>query len=182
MYVLTEPNPEGVERARPLKWLPVAYPDQDAFPGARWHFDCEAIFTFAGKVYFLTKHRASGQIGTSETGSNLYRLDTAYTDRVNILTKVDSHANLGGWVTGAELSPDGRTLAVLCEGPVQSVWLFDTPRSGDKFLSSRARRLVFTGARQCEAVCFDDNTTVIVTNEQRDVFRLRVSDFTPTAR
>ncbi len=123
VYVLTEPNPEAVDRTRTRKWLPVAYPDQDTFPGDRWHFDCEAVFVFGGKLHFLTKHRASRQIGTPETGSNLYRLTTDYTDRVNVLEKVDSHRDLGGWVTGADLSPDGKTLAVLCQGPVQSVWL-----------------------------------------------------------
>lgn len=182
VYVLTEPNPEAVDRARVLRWLPVAYPDQDAFPGDRWHFDCEAIFVFRGKLYVLTKHRASRQIGVPETGSNLYRLDSAHTDRVNVLKRVDGHLDLGGWVTAADLSPDGKTLAVLCQGPVQSVWLFDAPRSGDRFLSSTARRLVFTGARQCEAICFDGDDQLLVTNEQRDLFRLSVKDFHPVRR
>ena len=181
VYVVTEPNPEATDRARPLKWLPVAYADQDAFPGDRWHFDCEAVFASRGKLYFVTKHRASGKIDVPEASASLYRLDTAHTDRVNVLTRVDSHPDLGGWVTAADLSPDGRTLAVLCQGPVQSVWLFDAPRSGDRFLSGRARRLVFTNARQCEAVCFDGNDSLIVTNEQRDLFRLPVSDFAPVA-
>ncbi len=160
VYVLTEPNPEAVDRTRTRKWLPVAYPDQDTFPGDRWHFDCEAVFVFGGKLHFLTKHRASRQIGTPETGSNLYRLTTDYTDRVNVLEKVDSHRDLGGWVTGADLSPDGKTLAVLCQGPVQSVWLFDAPRSGNKFLSSRARRMVFTGAEEsCRCLCVNLSNT-----------------------
>lgn len=179
VYVLTEPNPEATDRARVLKWLPVAYPDQDAFPGDRWHFDCEAVFVFRSRLYLLTKHRASRQIGTPETGTNLYRLDTAHTDRVNVLTKVDSHRDLGGWVTGADLSPDGRTLAVVCQAPRQSVWLFNAAGGGDRFLSGAARRMVFTGAKQCEAVCFEDNETLLVTNEQRDIFRLRVGDFEP---
>ncbi len=58
VYVLTEPNPEAVDRTRTRKWLPVAYPDQDTFrrPAA---LDCEAVFVFGGKLHFLTKHRAS---------------------------------------------------------------------------------------------------------------------------
>ena len=182
VYVLTEPNPLATDRARILKWLPIAYPDQDAFPGPRWHFDCEAVFVFQGKLYLVTKHRASGKIDVPETGANLYRLDTAHTDRVNVLTKVDSHPDLGGWVTGADVSPDGKTLAVLCQGPVQSVWLFEAPAAGDRFLSGRARRRVFTNARQCEAVCFESNDSLIVTNEQRDLFRLSVRDFAPAVQ
>ncbi len=180
LYVLAEPNPEATFQTRPLKWLPITYPDQSEYPGMkRWQFDCEAMFVYRSKPYFITKHRVPGRIEGAGPGANLYRLDTMHTDKVNKLTKVDGAADLGGWVTSAKLSPDGRTLAVLCESPVSSVWLFETPRSGDKFLSSRARRLVFTGAKQCEAVCFDGNDTVVVTNEQRDIFRLPVSDFAP---
>jgi hypothetical protein len=181
VYVLPEPNPDAVPRARVLKWLPVAYPDQNAFPPERWDFDCEAVFVYRGKLHFLTKHRTGPAYDHPGTGTNLYRLDTDHTDRVNVLTKVDSHPDLGGWVTGANLSPDGKTLAVLCQAPVQSVWLFEVPSRGDRFFSRPARRLVFTEARQCEAVCFDGNDSLIVTNEQRDLFRLKVSDFTPAA-
>jgi hypothetical protein len=179
VYVLREPNPDAVERARVLKWVPVAYPDQKAFPGDVWHFDCEAAFVFKHKLYFLTKHRAFGQSGAPETGTKLYRLDKQKTDEVNVLTLVDRHANLGGWVTAADMSPDGKTLAVLCQYPEQSVWLFDTPARGDKFLSSAARRFVFSNAQQCEAVCFIDDANLLVTNEQREMFILKVADFTP---
>jgi len=182
VYVLPEPNPTAVASQRALKWLPVAYPDQKAFPDpSNWHFDCEAVFMYRGKFHCITKHRAPGKIGTPETGANLYRLDTQYTDRVNVLKKLDSAADLGGWVTGADVSPDGKTLAVLCQAPVASVWLFDISRGGDRLLSGPARRLILTGARQCEAVCFTDDATLLVTNEQRDIFRLLVSEFSPVS-
>lgn len=178
LYVLPEPNPEAVDRAYVLKRLPVAYPDQKAFPDpTNWHFDCEAIFVYRGKVHLLTKHRAPGQIGVPETGTNLYRLETQHTDRVNRLKKLDGKADLGGWVTGASVSPDGKTLAVLCHAPVASVWLFDLGKTGDRLLSGRARRLILTGANQCEAVAFEDETHLLVTNEQRDIFRLSVDEF-----
>jgi hypothetical protein len=180
VFVLPEPNPQAVERARAVKWLHVAYPDQTAFPGDIWRFDCEAVFFFRGKLHFLTKHRISRQIGFPENGTNLYRLDTQYTDRVNVLKKLDGLSDLGGWVTSADVSPDGKTLAVLCHMPVSSVWLFDVSGSGDRMLSTRpARRLVFTGAQQCEAVCWESDASLMVTNEQRDIFRLNVRDFRP---
>jgi hypothetical protein len=180
VYVLPEPNPEAIDRAHVLGRLPVAYPDQRAFPDpANWHFDCEAVFFYRGKLHVLTKHRMAGMIGIPETGSNLYRLDTRHTDRVNVLKKLDGVRDLGGWVTGADVSPDGRTLAVLCHAPIASVWLFDLGGTGDRLLSGRARRRILENAQQCEAVCFDDNDTLIVTNEQRDVFRLKASEFAP---
>jgi hypothetical protein len=178
VYVLPEPNPQVIDRARVLKWLPVAYADQTAFPPEKtWPFDCEAVFFYKRKLYFVSKHRIDSS-GTPDKSANLYRLDTAYTDRVNLLKKIDSNADLGGWVTGADLSPDGKTLAILCHYPVASVWLF-TATEGDKFLSGKARRLIITNADQCEAVCFADRETLLVTNEQRAIFRLNVKDFAP---
>jgi hypothetical protein len=176
VYVLPEPNPQAVERARVLKWLPVAYPEQTAFPpeGA-WPFDCEAIFVYKHKLYFVSKHRL-GSNGMPDKSANLYRLDTKHTEQVNVLKKVDSRADLGGWVTAADLSPDGKTLAVLCHYPVASVWLF-TAKEGDRFLSGNARRMILTNAEQCEAVCFADRDTLLVTNEQRALFRVNVGDF-----
>jgi hypothetical protein len=181
VYAVPEPNPEAVERTHILKRLPVVYPDQGAFPDpVRWHFDCEAVFVYKGKLHFLTKHRIAGQINLPETGANLYRLDTQHTDRPNRLKKLDGLPDLGGWVTGADVSPDGKTLAVLCHAPIASVWLFELGKTGDRLLHGAARRLVLEGAKQCEAVCFADNDTLLVTNEQRDIFRLRTEEFAPT--
>jgi len=172
VYVLPEPNPRATDRQRVLKFLPVAYPGQKTFPGEQWHYDCEALFVFHGKLYFVTKHRAPGQINGPEISADLYRLDTAYTDKVNPLVKVDSKSNLGGWVTAANLSPDGKTLAVLTNFPIASVWLFQTPASGDKFLSSPARQITVTNVKQAEGLCWTDGKTLLITNEQREWFQV----------
>lgn len=170
VYVVKEPNPEATLQAHTLKRLPVAYPDQKAFPGDVWHFDCEAIFVFQGKLYFLTKHRAPRQLSTPENGTKLYRLDTQHTDRVNTLTLVDTHNDLGGWVTAAAMSPDERRLAVLCQAPQQSIWLFERPTHGDKFLTEgKAKRIPIQNGKQCEAIEWVDNRRLVVTNEQREI-------------
>ncbi len=181
VYVVKEPNPFETDKTRALRWIPIAYPDQTEFPGKVWHFDCESVVVFRHKLYFLTKHRAGGQIGIPEPGTKLYRLDSMDTDRVNVLTKIQEVKSLGGWVTDASLSPDGKMLAVLCQFPTQSVWIFDTPKTGDHFLSSTVRRLAFTGGRQCEGVCFVDNNTLLINNEQRDIFKVLVKDFKKVA-
>lgn len=171
VYAVKEPNPEVTIQAHVLKRIPVAYPDQKAFPGDVWHFDCEAVFVFQGKLYFLTKHRAPRQLATPENGTKLYRLDTQHLDRVNVLTLVDSHSDLGGWVTAAAMSPDRRVLAVLCQAPQQSIWLFERPARGDKFLSDgKARRIPIRNGKQCEAIEWIDNKQLVVTNEQRELF------------
>jgi hypothetical protein len=183
VYTVTEPNPAAVEGAHFVQRLPIVYPDQSAYPDpTSWHFDCEAIFVYKKRLHLLTKHRVPGRIGTPEAGTNLYRLDTQHTDRPNVVKKLDSVADLGGWITAADLSPDGKTLAVLCEAPVASVWLFSLGKTGDRLLSGAARRLILEGAKQCEGICFDSDNELIVTNEDRDLFRLRTADFAVVSR
>lgn len=177
IYVLKEPNPRETVRTHVLKRIPVAYPDQKAFPpeGA-WRYDCEALFVFQGKLYLLTKHRPARQPDTPDPSTTLYRLDSEATDRINTLTKVDEHPNLGGWVTAAAMSPDEQVLAVLCQAPQQSVWLFQRPPQGDRFLSEgKATQIRFTNGKQCEAIEWVDNETLIITNEQREIFVIKVS-------
>jgi hypothetical protein len=173
VYVVCEPNPRAIEWMRPLKWIPIRYPDQKEFPAREWHFDCEAVFFADGKLYFLTKHRADRQINRGERGTKLYRLDTQHTDRVNVLTLVEKNAELA-MPTAADVSPDGKKLAVLT---VLALWVFEKPESGDKWLSGKARKALLPRARtkQAEAVCWDDDETLRLANEQRDLFRVKLA-------
>ena len=112
VYVVSEPNPNYVHKTRAAKFLPIRYPDQLQYPAKQWHFDCEAVFTFEGKLYFLTKHRQPGKPMAWEPGTKLYRLDTRHTDQQNVLTLVDHHSGIT-LATGADVSPDSDRLAIL---------------------------------------------------------------------
>lgn len=169
IYVVPEPNPASTTKATPTKFVPVRYPDQTAFPPAQLQFDCEAVFYLRGKIYMVTKHR-NGMLPADS--AKLYRLDTMNAGTPNTLTKLDQITGLGGWVTSAAVSPDGTKLAVLCQALGQSVWLFDANAAGDKFFSGTKRKIPLSGLRQAEGICFDGNGVVVITNEQRDLFRL----------
>ena len=107
-----------------------------------------------------------------EHGANLYRLDTMHTDQDNVLTRIDSNSDMLA-VTGAELSPDGQTLAVIS---YEALWLFDRPETGDKWLSSSFRRYWLDGdvLDQVESVVWDGDNIIMLSNEQRDLFRLNL--------
>ncbi len=177
IYVLPEPNPRQIAQARALKFIAVRYPTQEKFPGAQWHYDSEAMFVFRGKLYFLTKHRQPGKIGEWESGTVLYRLDTMATDRVNVLTRVDMHDEVAV-VTAADLSPDGTRLAVLC---YTALWIFEAPKGRDRWLSGRAYMtplaIDFTG--QAEAVAWRDNKTLLIGNEESELFLVTADEVPP---
>ena len=177
VYVVNEPDPLAIPRMRALNYLPVRYPDQDDHPGDVWHFDCEAVFVADGALYFLTKHRQSRQIGAGAPGTKLYRLDTEHTDRENVLTLLGRREDVSQ-VTAADMSPDGSRLAV---ATYTALWLFERPADGDDWLSGKAWRLDLdtAQAKQLEALAWEDAASLRLTNEQRDLFRARVEDFTP---
>ena len=177
VYAVNEADPRTVATMRALKFIPIRYPDQRTFPAERWHFDCEAVFAADGKLYFLTKHRRPGEQASFEPGVKLYRLDTEHVDRENVLTLVGQREDVV-LATGADLSPDATRLAV---ATYSALWIFDRPEAGDNWLAGDASRLKLktSVAKQLEAIAWDDAATLRLINEQGDVMRARVSEFSP---
>ena len=175
IYMLSEIDPTASTRTAVIKKLPVVYPEQTEYPAGLRHFDSESLFVDDGALYLITKHRSSaGLVGNFEPGANLYRLDTNFDDRDNVLTKIDSSPELTA-ATGADLAPDGQTLAVIS---YNALWLFTRPPAGDQwFTAGTGRRYVLDRDvfRQAEAITWENADTLLITNEQRDIFRVPVA-------
>lgn len=172
IYVLGEIDPAASTQAAVISRIPVRYPDQVDFPPSDRHFDSESLFAADGQLYVITKHRRSGSGGNWEPGAKLYRLDTRHSDESNLLTLIDSNPDIEA-ATAAELSPDGSRLAVLS---YEALWLFERPAEGDQWLSSEFTKIVLNPdqVRQAEAIAWEDDSTLLFLNEQRDMFRLFV--------
>ena len=82
-----------------------------------------AVFVRNGNIYVLIKNR-------SNSNTKLYRHDNPITDAINSLTFVD-YFDIGGLVTGSDLPPDGKYVAVLT---YRSVWLFEPGENESLFL------------------------------------------------
>jgi hypothetical protein len=188
VYEFIEPDPTESGPLKPERFIPVRYSDQEGFPPTdRWHFDCEAAFCFQGALYFVTKNRPAFRVFVQEGGANLYRLDMQNLSQDNVLRRVDSIDGLGGWVTGADISADGRWLAVLIESPQQSIWLFQRPETGDKFFSeaTAVKRYRFYDGGQLESLAFvpeRDYEVLVMVNEDRQVFRVNLGSFMTVER
>ena len=177
VYVVHEPDPLAVDKMRALRFLPVRYPDQQAQPGPVWHFDCESVFVADGKLHFITKHRQSGRVDRPAPGAKLYRLDTAHTDRENVLTLVGRRDDIR-WATDAALSADGARLVV---ASMDALWMFERPAEHGDWFSAKAWKQPLEPriVKQLEAVAWMDDATLLLINEQRDVMRANVADFAP---
>jgi len=155
----------------PQRVIRFHYPEQTAFPPAARNFDAEALFWdhVEGGLYLLTKHR--GDMATV-----LYRFDdldaaesAPLSARGRFVVGGDPD-NFGGMVTGADLSPDGRLLAVLT---YHALFIFERPETGDDWLSTLRNRIDFdqTWTVQAEAVVWH-GASVVFTNEQGAIFRI----------
>jgi hypothetical protein len=177
VYELIEPDPDAATETRALRFLPVRYPDQSGYPGDVWHFDCEALFLAGGKLHFLTKHRHPGSANDWAPGTKLYRLDTDHTDRENVLTLVGERADIN-LPTAADLSPDGRRLAVLT---YSTVWVFEEPGPDGNWLAAEVTGLALDRGRMMaqEAITWKDDRTLLIANEQRRLFEVDVAALGP---
>jgi hypothetical protein len=175
IYMVSEIDPTASTRTAVIKKLHVVYPEQTEYPPDDLHYDSESLFVFGGKLYLITKHRASAGIFSQswEAGANLYRLDTAFDDRPNVLTRVDSHPDITA-ATSADLSPDGQTLAVLSP---TDIYLFRHPTDDHWFSQSEVRRVPISprAFKQAEGIAWESDDGLLITNEQGDIFRVPVS-------
>jgi hypothetical protein len=182
VYIVNEPNPAEMDQCtRPLSFIPIAYPDQHAYPPTPpedWRFDCEAVFFSENKLYFLTKYRADNRFDRITTGTSLYRLDTMRPNEMNTLALIHRADDLPIIPTSAEVSPNGQRLAVVSH---DVVWLYEKPEQGDDWLAGRLTRLTLPRDRikQAEGVCWDDDQTLRIVNEQRGVLTLDLRPLKP---
>ncbi len=166
-----EPHLEGFPEAITVKrTLRLRYPDQEAFPPTRLNFDCEAIFARNGVLYVLTKHR-------SDRHTKLYRLVDDGREDEQTLEYRQTIRNVG-MVTAAALHPDGTRLAILT---YTGVWLADFD-ADDGAICVETRRFFPAplGAwRQVEAIDWMEDDALLISNEQRDLFRVTLDQFSP---
>lgn len=154
LYYLQEPAATANRTAVAQKLL-VRYPDQSEFPSppTNLNFDCEAVFTVGNIVHLLSKNR-------SDRFTTMYRLDDPKPDVTNVLTKVDTF-EIGGMVTAADASPDGKRLVVIT---YQAVWLFERTDAGQNFFDGKVSWAPYVSA-QVESVCFADERTLLLADE-----------------
>jgi len=155
IYMVPEPSPEAASTDSP-KIVDIRYPEKSTQNPPPLIHDCEAAFFFRGKLFLLTKR-------LQDAATALYRLDAMKTGSVNTLTYRDSFP-IEGYVTGADISPDGNILAVLT---YNTLWLFHDFR-GDDFFGGKKTAVPLKGAGQIESIVFSGYRSLLLVNETRN--------------
>ncbi len=138
--------------------LNLSFSDQTAFPPKRRNFDCEAVFYKNDSLFLLSKNRSGHQV-------RLYGMPATPGSRV--LVPLDS-VFIKSMVTGAAISPNGQTLAVLTYGKI----LFFDLRGPGPVRLNRPTGCLRVPRAQTEALVYINDTDLLMTNEQGRIYRL----------
>ena len=137
------------------------YADQTKFPPKKKqrYFDSESFFFYNDSLYIFTKSRVKNKFGKTK----LYKVPAKRGNHTAIyINSFESCTDIECWITAADISTDGKKVALLNH---KSVWLF-TDFSGDDFFSGKATELPFDAdLTQKESLCFKDENTVYITDE-----------------
>jgi hypothetical protein len=137
------------------------YPDQEAFPPRRRKdkvYNCEAMFWWNNALYLLSKKRAGKYVRLYHLPSEAGHYVATVID--TLVTRLQ--------VTGADVSPDGRLLAILGYGKVLIYAISESSNGHPDLHPVTCRNLKFRG--QTEAIAWLDNRSLIILNEQRKIY------------
>ncbi len=165
IYRVDEPGEVLLTSLKPTRTLRFVFSDQKEFPPEKLNFDCEAMFVWDQKIYLLTKNRA-------DRDAKFYRIENLESDELQEAVLIDRFHKMGQ-VTDAALSADGQRLAVLT---FSGIWIFDRPEGSDLFLQGAGCHFKFKNwaLEQVEGIAWIDEKTLLICNEQKDIFRVPV--------
>lgn len=151
IYKFPENEPDKMEK------ITFNYAYQKQFPPAKneLNYDCEAFFALGDSLYLFTKNRGNKAV-------RMYAL-TTQAGNYSIVHKDDIFIKT--MVTGAAISPDKKTFALLSYG---KVLLFGIDNQQVNFRKSID---CFKFAhKQAEAIVFITNKKLMISNEQGELF------------
>lgn len=137
------------------------YPNQNKFPPKKksMYFDCEAFFHYNDSLYLFTKSRVKNDFGKT----NLYKIPAKPGHHVaELISSFNSCNDLWCWITSADISDDGKSVAILSP---KSVFVF-TSFTTDDFFSGTVKQYGFSFESQKEGICFKDSETLYITDEK----------------
>ncbi|MCP4246386.1 MAG: hypothetical protein GY778_04985 [bacterium] len=158
IYRLAEPDPF----ADPPQQAAVAERHKFSYPGER--FNIEALFVRGKDLFVISRQRLPGQ-------TRIWRVDTASSGAAEAPPLIEVAALDHSRVSGADLSPDGRKLAVCTPGSL-SVFALD---DRGWFPTDVKPQWVKFPWGKIEACCFD-GSDVVLASEDRSIYRVGPAD------
>ena len=149
------------EKSIAIERISFQYENQEKFPPKKkkMHFDCEAFFYFNNYLYLFTKSRVKGDFGKT----NLYKIPAEKGNHIaKLIGTFNSCVDTDCWITAADISADGKKIALLTS---KSVWLF-TDFENDNFLEGNAIEYDLGFSSQKESLCFKNENSLYIADEK----------------
>lgn len=124
-------------------------------------YDSEALFYHKGWLFIVTKNRRRPFTGESRLFRIPARKGKWTAELIREFTTCDTRRLCE--VTAADMSPDGRKLALLGYG---KLWVY-SGFTGDDFMGGQLKTYELGATTQLESLCFMDNFTVLLADEER---------------
>ena len=157
------PNPE-LEKGDKIEAekISFSYPEQKKFPPKKQnhYYDAEAFFHWNGFLYIITKNRTRPYNGKAL----IYKVpDTKGKYKATLVGEfiICKDQNTCS-VTGADISSDGKTIALLTYGYL----ILITDFSFDDFSKGKQQQIDLEVRTQLEAVCFKNDSTLLISDEK----------------
>lgn len=151
-------NPAQPEQVQAIRFT---YEDQKEWPPKKdeRNFDSEGLFWYNGQLYLISKDRGRGQT------AKVYKLPAQPgTHRARL---IGSH-KLKAQVTGAAISPDASTVALLSEGELHLFQNFDAV---DEFYEGKYTHLELPNTGQTEGIVFASDAELLISSEGGNLYR-----------
>lgn len=157
------PNPDSIsEKVLTAEIIKYHYADQTNYPApnSSRNFDMDAFTAIGDSLYLFTKNRTNPFTGYTKVYSlpqaagtyDIYPIDSVY---------LGNRPMIDNWVTGADISPDGKKLVLLSH---QCLWVI-TRFDKNKFSKGRITRINVNHLSHKAGVCFKSNDELYIVDE-----------------
>lgn len=163
---------KNITQVNAIESISFYYPEQHEYDVSKKHnFDCEAILFYNQQIYLFTKNRLDDK-------TNLYVLPAK---PGKYAAKFIASFEAGGRITGADISPDGKIIALLGYNKKSDcfLWAFEN-FEGDNLFSGKSQKYVlgqYAQLGQMEGLVFKDNNTVYISSEEIANVHARLYEF-----
>ena len=161
VYKIPDPNKEKGDKIEAER-IDFSFPEQKKYPPkkSKLLYDTEAIFYAKDSLYLITKNRSHPFKGEAL----IYRIPAKKGKyKASFLGTFIPCAELSVCkITAADISPDGKTIALLGYG---KLWLF-TNFELSKFFEGELRTIDLGVSTQLESISFMNNKTLLLSDEQ----------------
>lgn len=158
------PNPEKEKGDQiEAKKIKFSYPEQKKFPPKKKNlkYDSEAFFYHEDHLYIITKNRADPFDGEALIYKVKAKKGEHKAKYIGSFVPCTEYAYCR--ITAADISSDGSKVVLLSYG---KLWVF-TDFEGDDFSNGKIDFIDLGATTQLESVCFLDDNTLLLADEQR---------------